>query len=393
MPRPDLGNTAMTAKLQPFRIAVSDEEIADLNRRLAATRWPKAPAGPAWAMGASLAFMQKLTEHWRERYDWRAVEARLNACEQYLAPLDDQVVHLFVLRGSGTDPTPLLLTHGWPGSPIELLPLAERLAHPEQYGEACDQTFTVVIPSLPGVGFSKAPDRPTPPRHLARLYATLMQDRLGFARYLAHGGDWGAVITSWMAFDKAPGLAGVHLNTAVLQAAWSFESEPPGPEELAYLQAMETRLSGESAYQAVHATKPLSLAYGLADSPVGLAAWITEKFQGWTVEGPDLDPPFDLDHLISNVMFYWLGDAQAASWMYKFLVDRSAFLLPPGGRISLPCGFCLFPQDIAVPPPRSFLQRAYNVTHETRAEAGGHFPGLEHPDILAKDIRLFSRTL
>ena len=288
---------------------------------------------------------------------------------------------------------PLVLTHGWPGSPVELFDLIAPLAHPERYGGSVEDAFTVVVPSLPGCGFSDAPPAPVSPREVGRWWAWMMREVFGFDRYIAHGGDWGAVIASWMGVDRPEGLAGVHLNTAVLQPVSSFDGDPPSAEESAHMQRVATRLAGETAYQQAHGFKPLSLSYAMTDSPAGLAAWILEKFHDWTIKGDPADPPFDIDHLITNIMFYWLGDNQAASWMYRYLVDMTGFVLGPGERCSVPTGFCLYPDDIAVPPPDSLLRRAHEVVHVTRAPAGGHFPGIEHPDLLAADIRQFRRRI
>ncbi|MDB5445953.1 MAG: epoxide hydrolase [Phenylobacterium sp.] len=376
-----------------FRISVPDEVLADLRERLARTRWPRPAAGPDWAMGTSLPFMAKVVDRWRDGYDWRAWEARLNSLEQYRILLGGMRIHAFVERGSGPNPMPLVMTHGWPGSPIELLDMVAPLAHPEWFGGNEAEAFTVVVPSLPGCGFSEAPAGPISPREVGRLWAQMMREGFGFERYMAHGGDWGAVVSSWMGVDKAPGLLGLHLNTAVLQNAASVGTEPLTPEEAAHMERMAARQAGETAYQQAHGFKPLSLAYAMTDSPAGIAAWILEKFHDWTIKGQERDPPFDLDHLISNIMFYWLGDSHAASWMYRYLVDRSGFILPPGERCALPTGFCLFPEDIAVPPPDALLRRAYDMIHITRASAGGHFPGMEHPEVLANDIRTFRRKL
>jgi microsomal epoxide hydrolase len=379
---------------EAYRIAVPEAALADLKGRLARTRWPTPAEGPDWATGTSLPYMREVVAHWHDRYDWRAVEARLNGFEQYRVPLGGMLVHCLVERGSGPDPMPVVMSHGWPGSAIELLEMIEPLAHPERFGGSVEDSFTVVVPSLPGCGFTTAPKGPISPREVGRLWGELMHDAFGFERYIAHGGDWGAVINSWMGVDRPPGLIGLHLNTAVLQAAWSFESQPLTVEEAAHRDRMAARQVGETAYQIVHATRPLSLAYGITDSPAGLAAWILEKFQAWTVpRGSDARPPFDLDHMISNVMFYWLGDAQAVSWMYKYLVDMSGFVLPPGARVTTPTGFCLFPNDIATPPPDAWLRRAYDVVQVTRAAAGGHFPGIEHPQVLIDDLRTFRRRI
>lgn len=377
---------------EPFKIAVPDAVLADLKERLARTRWPTPAAGPSWDLGTSLPYMQKVVDHWLHRYDWRAWEARLNGFDQRIVSVGGVKIHVLVREGSGPNPMPLVLTHGWPGSAIELIEMIEPLAHPERFGGSVDDAFTVVVPSLPGCGFSGSPKGPVSPREVGAMWGELMT-AFGFERYIAHGGDWGAVINAWMGYDRPPGMIGLHVNTVVLQAGDSVEKTPPTPEEAAWLERTVVRQKGETAYQLAHGERPLTLAYGVTDSPAGLAAWILEKFHSWTVGRIEQDPPFDLDHMISNVMFYWLGDAQAVSWMYKYLVDRSGFILPDGGRITIPTGVCLFPKDIAMPPPDSWIKRSYDTIQITRAPAGGHFPGVEFPQVLVDDIRAYRRKL
>lgn len=377
---------------EPFRIEVPQATLDDLTARLARTRWPVPPAGHGWAFGAALPFMQDVVAHWRDRFDWRAWEARFNAHEQYLVPLGGLKVHVLLERGSGPDPMPIVLTHGWPGSQAELIELVEPLAHPERFGGDVRDAFTVVVPSLPGVGFSQSPPAPVSPREIAGMWAELMRERLGFSRYMAHGGDWGASISSFLALDHGADLAGLHLTMGALRQT-SAARAPMTDEEQAYAARVGPRMEGESAYQMVHATKPLSLGYGLADSPAGLAAWILEKFHGWTTPGVDAAPPFELDHLIANVMFYWLGDPVGASLIYRFLADRSGFVLPEGRKIEVPTAFQLFPQDIAVPPPDSWLAQSYKMQRVRRAPSGGHFPGLENAGLLVEDLRAFRREL
>jgi len=391
--------------MERFHIAVDDAVLADLRERLERTRFPKSsPQGAPWAFGTSLAYMQKVVVHWRDQYDWRAWERRLNQFEQYRVPLgpDQLRVHVLIERGSGANPMPIVLTHGWPGSIVELLELIEPLAHPERFGGSIDDAFTVVVPSIPGYGFSDAPRGPLSPRAVAALWHELMRDALGFTRYMAHGGDWGSAIASWLAFDFRDEVIGLHLNNALLQAQWSFAQTPPTPEEGAYLLRMQQRMEGETAYQLVHGIKPQTLSYATADSPVGLAGWILEKFHNWTVPQDlphDLpkkystDPDLDIDHLLTNIMLYWLGDANAACWMYKYLVDMSGFILPDGARVEVPTGVCLFANDIALPPPDALIARSYNLQHVTRNDRGGHFPGVECPGILIADIRKFRRAL
>lgn len=377
----------------PYVIDVSAAVLDDLRARLERTRLPRAPEGPAWSPGSSLPFMRRLRDYWLDEYDWRAVEARLNRIPQRRFTVGGLVTHVFVEEGSGPAPTPLLLGHGWPGSPIELMNLVEPLAHPERWGGDVADAFTVIVPSLPGCGWSEPPAGPVSPREVASAWAELMRDALGFDNYLVHGGDWGAVIGSWMAADRAPGMAGLHLGTATLSIPVDQLTTPLAPEESAYLDRRAARSPADSAYQAVHGGKPLSIAYAHADSPIGLAAWIVEKLQAWTFPGQDVDPPFELEEIVSNVMFYWLGDAQAVGWLYRYLIDGSAFRISERERVVLPTGVCLFPADIASPPPDAWISRAYNLVHSTRAPSGGHFPGLENPRILIDDIRAFRRRL
>jgi microsomal epoxide hydrolase len=219
-----------------------------------------------------------------------------------------------------------------------------------------------------------------------------MREVLGFSHYVAHGGDTGATITSWMGLEADPAFPAIHLNTAVLFADWTLEDSPPDDEEKAYLQRQQTRMAGEDAYQAVHAEKPATLSFAMADSPVGLAAWIVEKFHGWTAPGAKTLSTIEADHMILNIMPYWLGRSHPVYWLYQSLRDLSGYRLPVGRRIETPAGFCLFPNDIVVPPPRRWLERAYNVASLTVASEGGHFPGMEKPDLLVRDIQDFFRS-
>lgn len=376
-----------------FEIHVADEVLVDLRERLSRTRWPAVPQGPAWAYGTSLPFMRELVQHWRDHYDWRQWEERFNRFEQYRLPLDGIDIHVLVERGSGDSPRPLILTHGWPGSMVEFIDMIEPLAHPERFGGSVDDAFTVVVPSLPGYGFSAPPPAPVSPRQVAGMWHALMAERLGFDRYFAHGGDWGAVVSSWLALDYPAAVLGLHLNTAVMQPLWTLEQQPPSAEELDWQARFAARMQGEDAYQQVHATKPQSLAYAMTDSPVGIAAWVLEKFHGWTVSNPEEPMPFDRDHLLTNVMMYWVGSANGASWMYRYLTDMSAFTLPQGLRVDVPTGFCLFANDIAVPPPDAWLQRGHNVVRCTRSPCGGHFPGLENGPLLIDELRAFTREV
>jgi microsomal epoxide hydrolase len=372
-----------------FRVTAPQAALDDLAQRLARTRLPaREPAEAAWKNGTSLAYMRELIAYWRDQYNWRCQEAWINRFAGYRLPAGDLNVHVIVEPGSGPNPLPLVLTHGWPGSMVEFLGLVEALAHPERFGGNARDAFTVVVPSLPGYGWSDAPEVPISPRQVAGMWHELMRNTLGFERYVAHGGDWGAAITSWLAFDHPGDLAAIHLTLGLLTRPLAPGDRPLDAEEAAHLDLKARRMSGETGYSSIQGTKPQSLAYGLTDSPAGLAGWVLEKYQGWSAaRGRDASPPMDVDRLITLLMFYWLNEPGASYWMYRYIVDGSGFTLPPGPRIETPSHFCLFPDDISLPAPRQFIERTYNVVEYGVAPFGGHFPGLDATDVLAKSLR------
>jgi microsomal epoxide hydrolase len=370
-------------------IAVPQAVLDDLARRLDAVRWPVAPAGGAWTHGTSLGWMRELVGYWRDGYDWRAAEAGLNRFAHYRLPVEGRRIHAIVEEGSGKG-LPLLLLHGWPGSIVEFLDLIEPLAHPERFGGRAEEGVTVIAASPAGYAFSDPPDAPVGPREVAARLRAMMVEALGIPRFAVHGGDWGAAIASWMAFDFPEAVAAIHLTTAIMQ---------PDPvdldeEEQAYLAARRDRGPWESGYQAIQGTKPLTLAYALTDSPVGLAAWILEKYRGWSAarygDGP---PAINRDALLTVVMLYWLAGPGPASWMYRFLVDGSAFRLPTGGRITVPTSLCLFGDDSSPAAPLQWQRRSYEVVRRTRVPHGGHFPGLDGTEALLADLRRFVGSL
>lgn len=377
--------------LHPFQLNVPQEVLTDLQRRLDAVRWPRAAPGQPWQWGADLGFMQSLVTYWRNHFDWRHWEARLNAFPQFLARAGGLDVHVLVAEGAGPHPLPLILTHGWPGSIFELLELVEPLTHPERHGGSIDDAFTVVLPSLPGFGLSPPPHELISPQQIALAWHELMSDVLGFDRFVAHGGDTGATVVSWMGLDRKPSLSAIHLNTPVLFADWTLPAQAVDAEEAAYLERQRARLRGEDAYQHLHAEKPATLSFALADSPVGLAAWIAEKFHGWTSPGAPGLQAVRLDAILVNTMVYWCGASHPVHWQYQSLRDLTGYRLPAGRRVETPTGFCLFPRDIVVPPPRRWLERAYHVADITLAPEGGHFPALENVELLVQDLRAYFR--
>lgn len=384
-------------KLTPYRVDVSEEILADLDRRLAATRWPGEPDDAKWQYGANLGYMKRLVDYWRDGFDWRGAEAGLNRFPQFTAAVatDDGEtldVHFVYERGSGTRPLPVLITHGWPGSVFEFNRIIEPLAHPERFGGDAEDGFDVIAPTLPGYGFSQAPARPIGPRAIAGMLHRLMNDVLAYPSYVAQGGDWGSIITAWLALDHGDHVTAAHFNMTPVAPSRGPDDPPLSETEQAWLADSRARLKRESAYQDVQATKSQSLAYGLTDSPVALAAWITEKFHGWSDESRE-EPPFTMDQILTNVMIYWItGCMNSATWLYRAAREEGTMRLPSGQRIDVPCGFLLAPHDLLIPPPDSWLERIANVARRRDLASGGHFVALEKGAELVDDMRAFFRA-
>ncbi len=377
---------------RPFTIEVPEETLADLRERLARTRWPDEPPGAGWRYGTSLAYMKDLAAYWRERYDWRRHEAILNGFRQFTVQIGGIELHFIHEPGVGPRPLPLLLSHGWPGSVWEFHRILPLLTDPGRFGGDPADAFTVVAPSLPGYGFSF---RPNQPRfgvvEIARLFAELMTGVLGYERFGAQGGDWGAFVTARLAADHPERLVGIHLNLLPLRRDPARPARP-SEEEARYLEELAHWLREETGYQWIQGTRPQTLAYGLADSPAGLAAWIVEKFRNWSDCGGDVERRFSKDELLTNVTIYWVtGTVNASLWPY-YARHHGPWPVPDGARIAVPTGYAEFPREI-LHPPRAWAERVFDIRRWTTMPAGGHFAALEEPDALAADVRAFFRDL
>jgi microsomal epoxide hydrolase len=383
----------MNAK--PFQIAIPQPVIARINRRVRDFQWHEMPRGPGldgtWAYGANLDYMQRLAQYWIGDYDWRKQEDALNRFPQFIANVEDLDIHFYRVEGSGPSPRPLILSHGWPGSVFEFLHIIEKLAHPERFGGDVGDAFTVIVPSLPGYGFSGKPQRPIGPRTTARIFDTLMTDVCGLPHYIAQGGDWGSAISGWMGYE-GKGCKAVHLN----MFGWRSPGvQPQTDEEKQYAQRAMQLFEMEGAYFREQTTKPQTLSYAMMDSPVGAAAWIVEKFHGWSDRSRGFENIYSMDQLLTNVMIYLVTRSfNTATWMYRGLMeDLPGEPVPNGARIEKPVGIANFPVDLIPFPPRSMVERHMNVTHWTDFKEGGHFAALERPDDLVADVRVFARTV
>jgi len=384
------------SKPQPFTIAVPQARLDRIRARVAEYEWHEMPENGGWEFGTNLDYLRELCAYWLNTYDWRRWERELNRFPQYTADIDGQSIHYIIEKGSGKNPRPLLLSHGWPGSVFEFLHVIEPLAHPERFGGDAEGGFDVIVPSLPGYGFSGKPKRPIGPRKIAYYFDKLMTDVLGYKNYIAQGGDWGSVISGWIGYDYgAPkgDCAAIHLNMFGLRSAGAIAQTA---EELAYAQnnlsLMDPR---EMGYFHVQSTKPQTLSYAMMDSPVGTCAWIIEKFNTWSdTRGDDIESVYSKDQLLTNVMIYLVTRSfNTSTWLYRGLFDAGDLILAPGERVTAPVGVANFPRELVAWPPRSLTEKSYNVTHWTDMGEGGHFAALEKPELFIADIRKFARTL
>ena len=378
--------------IRPFQIEVPVETLELIRRQVASYAWHEMPDDGGWAYGANLAYMKELCAYWLDEFDWRVQEAAINRFAHFIAPVDGIDLHFMHEKGSGPAPMPLIISHGWPGSIVEFLKIIEPLAHPERFGGSSEDAFDVIAPSLPGFGFSGRPPRPIGPRKIARLFDTLMTDVLEYPSYLAQGGAWGGAISSWLGFEHAPACRAIHINI--------FTMRPPnGPqsrEEAAWATQFKRDQLMEDGYRTQQATKPQTLSYAMMDSPVGVAAWIIEKFNSWSdTVGDDIESVYTKDELLTNIMVYLVTRTfNTASWIYYGRREEGGRVLSPEGqRVEVPTAAALFPAELLSWPPRSYAERVYNITRWTEMPRGGHFAALEQPTLLIDDIRAFARTL
>ena len=378
--------------ITPFTIPVNEAEVAWIRDRVAAHRWFEEPPNAGWRHGANRDYMQRLQAYWLNAYHWSGAVAHLNRLpHQRVAVGEDGGkpfhLHCVHLRSSRPDARPLLIAHGWPGSILEFDAIMERLAEPE---DPAAPAFHVVAPSLPGYAWSDRPSAPIGPREVARRYDALM-GALGYERYLYQGGDWGCVIGGWIGLDSQR-VEAIHLNGFGLRPA---NMAPGTPEEAAWLQKAVAIRDVETAYLQLQGTKPQSLGFAMMDSPMGVAAWYSEKFVGWSdVENDYTDPPFTMDQMLTNIMIYLTTRSfLTATWIYRGMFLEGGFAMPKGRRVEVPVGVAAFPRDLLAFPPRAMVERGYNVAHWTTMPRGGHFASLEEPELFLADLRAFAASL
>jgi pimeloyl-ACP methyl ester carboxylesterase len=386
--------------IHPFRISIPEQELIDLRQRLAATRWPDKETVADQSQGAQLAKLQELVRYWSSGYDWRKTEARLNALPQFTTNIEGVDIHFIHVRSRHSNALPVIITHGWPGSIIEQLKLIGPLTDPIAHGGRAEDAFDVVIPSLPGYGFSGKPTTTGwDPDHIARAWAELMK-RLGYTRYVAQGGDWGTPVASAMARQAAAGLLGIHINlpaTLPPEVAAALAGGPPPAglseqERAVFDGLMASGKNGNSAYFTMMTARPQTVGYGATDSPAGLAAWILVHpgFTHWTY-GADPDKSPTKDDVLDNITLYWLTNtATSSARLYWENGARGSVLVAAAQKtadISLPVAITVFPDDV-YRAPETWARRAYrNLIYFHEVDRGGHFAAWEQPELFASELR------
>ena len=374
-----------------FRIDVPEDVIQKIYTRVKEYPWHEMPDDGGWSYGTNLDYMKDFCDYWINKFNWREQERKINKFHHYTSLVDDINIHFIHEKGSGNGPIPLLISHGWPGSIVEFLNIIDPLAHPEKHNGNIDDSFDVIAPSLPGFGFSDRPSRPIGPRKMAKYFDLLMTDNLGYSNYLAQGGDWGGAISSWLGFEHSACQA-IHINILTMR----HPDGPKGKEEKEWAKNFEIEQIMENGYRTQQATKPQTLSYAMMDSPVGVAAWIIEKFNSWSdTVGDDIESVHSKDSLLTNIMIYLITKTfNTASWIYYGRTEEGGRILSPEGkRVEVPTAAALFPAELLSWPPRSYAERIYNIKQWTEMPRGGHFAALEQPDLLIEDIRTFARSI
>jgi len=350
---------------KPFKVSISDKVIKDIQNKIIKYPWHEMPIDGGWEYGTNLNYMKEIADYWVNKFDWKKHEDQINKFSNFTTNISDIDIHFIHERGSGSKPIPLLIMHGWPGSIIEFLHIIEKLAHPERFGGKEEDGFDVIVPSLPGFGFSGAPEKPIGPRKIANIFNTLMTKNLGYKNYIAQGGDWGATISNWLGYDYPQTCKALHINCLTMR-------HPDGPktkEEQDWQIRFDKDQIKQDGYRTQQATKPQTLSYGMMDSPIGVAAWIIEKFYFWSdLKNDNIESVYSKDILIANIMVYLVTRTfNTASWIYFGRREEGGRFFPNDfKKIEIPTAVALFPAEMSEWPPRSYVDRLFNIKRWTK---------------------------
>ena len=378
--------------MRDFKVNFTEKEISLVYQKIKDYPWSSMPDLDGWEHGTNKKYLKELCDYWVSEFDWHKYEKQINNFENFITNVEGTDIHFIKKKGSNPSSTPLLLMHGWPGSVIEFLDIIEKLASPEISGVNKNNSFDVIVPSLPGFGFSGKLDKPIGPRKMAEILNKLMIKNLGYKNYMAQGGDWGATIANWIGYDHSKFCKALHINCLTMR-------HPDGPQsddEKNWQKRFDKDQIMQDGYRTQQATKPQSLSYGMMDSPVGIAAWILEKMYFWSdLKNNNLESVYSKDTLIANIMVYILTKSfNTSSWIYFGRREEGGRFFPKDfKKITVPTAAAIFPAEMSEWPPRSYVERIFNIKQWSEMPGGGHFAALEKPDLLVDDIRKFLRSL
>jgi pimeloyl-ACP methyl ester carboxylesterase len=378
--------------IKPFKLDIPDKALEEIYTKVKNYPWHEMPDDGGWKYGSNLDYMKEISSYWVKDFDWRKHEAEINKFSNFTTVVDDIEIHFIHEKGSSSNSTPLLLMHGWPGSVVEFLHIIEKLAHPEKFGGNIEDAFDVIVPSLPGFGFSGRPSKPMGPRKIAEILNKLMTKNLEYKNYMAQGGDWGATIANWIGYDHSKSCKAIHINCLTMR-------HPDGPqskEEQEWQKRFDKDQVMQDGYRAQQATKPQTLSYGMMDSPVGIAAWIIEKMYSWSdLKDGDIESAYSKDTLLANIMVYIVTKTfNTASWIYYGRREEGGRFFPNDfKKIKIPTAAAVFPAEMSEWPPRSYVDRIFNIIQWTEMPRGGHFAAMEEPELLIEDIVKFAKVI
>ena len=378
--------------IRKFKLSISKKTLSRIYKKVKKYPWKNIENIHGWKLGTNYNYLKKISKYWHTKFNWKKQEDKINSYSNYITSVNGIKIHFIKEKSSNPKSKPLLLLHGWPGSVVEFFNLIPRLAHPEKFGGKKEDGFDVIVPSLPGFGFSNPIKSPIGPRKIAKIMNDLMIKKLKYKSYIAQGGDWGATISNWLAYDHSHNCKAIHINCLTMR-------HPKGPktnEEKKWAIKFAKDQIMQEGYRTQQATKPQTLSYAMIDSPVGTAAWIIEKFFSWSdLKKSNIEKVYSKDLLLTNIMIYVLSNSfNTSSWIYFGRREEGGRCFPKKfKKIKVPTGIAEFPKEMSEWPPKSYVNRIFNVVRWTKMPRGGHFAALEEPDLLIKDIKSFFKKI
>jgi pimeloyl-ACP methyl ester carboxylesterase len=378
--------------IKPFKLRIPNKTLNKIYNKVKKYPWSNIEDMNGWEHGTNLKYLKTISKYWIKNFNWKKNEIKINKFSNFLTKVDGINIHFIKEKGSGSNPMPLLILHGWPGSIVEFLDIIQKLAHPERFGGKKEDAFDVIAPSLPGFGFSESFKKPVGPRRIAKIMNKFMTKNLGYKKYLSQGGDWGATISNWIGYDHSKSCKGIHINCLTMRHPMGAKNK----KEKNWENKFSKNQIIQDGYRTQQATKPQSLSYAMIDSPIGTAAWILEKFFSWSdIKNNKIDKVYSKNILLTNIMVYLVTNTfNTASWIYFGRRKEGGRFFPKKfKKIKVPTAVAEFPKEMSTWPPKSYVKRIFNLKRWTKMKKGGHFAALEQPDLLIKDIKEFARTL